>query len=139
MTGLFLCLDIKEFVIPFSYDDLKLELFYRTLEFLGLHLPPRYASSSEFHKDKIELQCDEIPETTDRLFSVLRDLHYFQHSLDTTEESITEFTLHNKSIQQPKVYYDWWKEAMNMNVIDDPKKQQFIRSESYSFTTLRVV
>jgi hypothetical protein len=134
-----LCIDIKEFVIPFSYDDLKLELFYRTLEFLGLYLPPRYASPSEFHRDKLELQCDETPETIDRLFSVLRDLHYFQHSFDTTEESITEVTQHNKSIQQSKVHYDWWKEAMNMNVINDPKKQQFIRSKSYHFTNSHII
>jgi len=120
--------DVKDFVIPLSYDDLKLELFYRTLEFLGLCLPPRYASSSEFHKDKIELQCDERPETIERLFSLLRDLHYFEQSLDVIEEPMTiDSTVQHIRPIQPKLNYDWWNEVMNMSVINDPKKQQFIR------------
>jgi hypothetical protein len=122
---------VKDFIVLLSYDDLKLELFYRTLEFLGLYLPPRYVSSFEFHKDKIELQCAESQQTVERLFTLLRDLHYF----DSFQNIATEDSLYRLTDSQttPKITqsmwkYDWWCEVMNMNIINDPKKQAFIRS-----------
>lgn len=62
--------DIKNYLFQFTYQDVKEELVYRFLEFLGVYVPPRVSSNDPYSQQRAQ----DIEDVT-TIFDVITTKH----------------------------------------------------------------